>query len=117
MDEHARFHAALRALDLAIMIRDEARIDLAKNNLLHLHHDAIEAKDGLWVIAFDRLIGEKRAGVTDADRGKLVAGFEGLATRYSNTTDPTAFDPHKTETVARRLTKYSERSHLCGRYG
>jgi lysyl-tRNA synthetase class 1 len=105
-DVHHRFEAALRALDLAVMISDIPRIDLARTALLGLHRDALGAGRGLWWIAVDRLLDDKRAGVTDAERDQLVADLEAIVALRSNTADPKLFDPHTTEDAARRLIKF-----------
>jgi lysyl-tRNA synthetase class 1 len=103
---HDRFHVALRALDLAAMLRDATRVDLAKTALLKLHREAIATGGGLWWIAVDRLMGDKRVGVTDAERDQLVADLEGVVAHHSNTSDPGVFDPHLTQSAAQRLIKY-----------
>lgn len=51
-----RFEAALRALDLACLIRDGERTASARELLMGLHREAVEAKEGLWWLAYDRLI-------------------------------------------------------------
>lgn len=96
-DLHDQFNASLRALDLAMMLRDDARIDQARAALLKLHADAVAAKKGLWWIAFDHLMSDKRARLTDVERTGLIADVEAIVERCSNTSDPTAFDPHATE--------------------
>lgn len=108
-DIHDQFNASLRALDLAMMLRDDARIDQARGALLKLHANAIAAKKGLWWIAFDHLTNDKRARLTDAERDGLIADVEAIVERCSNTSDPTAFDPHATEGAATRLIKYYNR--------
>lgn len=105
-DVHDEFEAALRALDLAAMIRDSARTDRARAALLELHSNVVAAGKGLWWIAFDRLIDDKRAGLTDGEREQLLADLEAIAARRSNTSDPTIFDPHATESAATRLIAY-----------
>jgi hypothetical protein len=69
---HGKFDAAVRALDLAIMIGDATRIDSARSTLLDVHRQALVEGDGMWWIAFDRLIEDKRTGVRDEERDKLV---------------------------------------------
>lgn len=106
VDDHARFHTAIRALDLAVMIRDEARINTSREALLQQHRDALAAHRGLWWLAVDRLVDDKRAGLMDGERDQLVADMEGLLTRFSNSADPTTFDPHATEGAGRRLIRH-----------
>jgi lysyl-tRNA synthetase class 1 len=108
-DIHSKFRAAVRALDNAIMITDGVRIDAARKTLLDLHRQALASGDGLWWIAFDRLIEEKRAGLTDRERDELLTNLEGVVKRCSITSDPKAFNPHFTENTANRLIKYYNR--------
>lgn len=107
---HGKFDVVVRALDLAIMIGDAARTDAARSTLLALHREAMAAGNGLWWIAFDRLINEKRAGLTDRERDELVASLEDVITRCSTTSDPKKFDPHFTKSAAERLIKYYNRT-------
>jgi lysyl-tRNA synthetase class 1 len=108
-DIHGKFDTAVRALDLAIMTTDAARIDAARNTLLELNRQVLATGDGLWWIAFDRLIEEKRAGLTDGERDELVAGLESVVKRCSVMSNPEAFDPHFTQSAAKRLIKYYNR--------
>ena len=103
---HDRFNAALRALDLAVMIGDQPRTEATRAVLLELHREAIAADQGLWWIAYDRLIEDKRSGVTDIERDQLVADLESIVTRRANTADPKLFEPHATESAAKRLIKH-----------
>ncbi len=106
---HGKFDTAVRALDHAIMIGDAARIDAARITLLTLHRQALAAGDGLWWMAFDRLIENTHAGLTDEEKDELVAGLEDIVARCSITSNPTVFDPHSTENAAKRLIKYYNR--------
>lgn len=105
-DIHDEFEAAIRALDLAEMLRDMERIEAARAALLHLHHKAVERGRGLWWKGFDRLIDDKNARLTEQERDQLVADLEALATRFSNASDPKAFDPHAAQSAAERLIAY-----------
>jgi lysyl-tRNA synthetase class 1 len=105
-DLHDEFEATIRALDLAEMLKDFARIDAARGALLSVHRKAVERGQGLWWSAFDRLIDDKRARLTDAERDQLVADLEMMATRFSNTADPKVFDPHAAQSATDRLIAY-----------
>jgi hypothetical protein len=103
---HDRFTAALRALDLASVIRDRERIDQARGILLGLHHDAIKMREGPWWLAFDRLIGDKNVNLSDEERDQLVTSLEDLVLHYGYTSDtsgPQSFNPHGLERAAERL--------------
>lgn len=111
---HGKFDTAVRALDLAIMISDAARINAARSTLLDLHRQALAAGDGLWWMAFDRLIEDKRAGLTDEEKDELIVGLENVVARCSDISNPAVFDPHSTESAAKRLIKYYNRD---GKHG
>jgi hypothetical protein len=81
-DPHGRFCAALRALDLAVMIRDTARVNSARAELLRLHRDVMTSRQGQWWFAVDRLIEDQNAGVTDSERRQL----EGLVQHFGDGT-------------------------------
>ena len=105
-DAHDRFHVAIRALGLAAMIHDAAKVDVARNALLKLHREAMAADQGLWWMAIDRLLDDKNVGVTDAERDQLVADLESIVAKRSNTSDPIVFDPHAAESAAKKLIKH-----------
>jgi hypothetical protein len=111
-EAHDRFEAALRALDLSVMIRNAARLETARAALLKTHRETIAIGEGRWWIAFDRLIGDKHAGLTDAERDQLIADLEGIVKRCSNKADPAVFDPHATESAAQRLIKYYRKNGM-----
>lgn len=100
-----RFDAALRALDLALMLGDQPRVEAARLSLVALHRQAVTAEQGLWWIAYDRLIDDKRSGLTDSERDELVSDLEAIVARRADTSDPKVFDPHATEGAAKRLIK------------
>ena len=81
-ERHDQFMATLRAIDLSVMICDGERIERARIALLDLHRMTMAARDPYWRIAFDRLIQEKKAGVTEAERRQLVADLEELILYY-----------------------------------
>lgn len=66
-DLHARIGAASRALALATLINDAQRIDVARTAMMVLHREAVTARSQWWD-TFDRLIDNKRAGLTDTER-------------------------------------------------
>lgn len=107
-----QFEAALRALDLSVMVRDAARLEDARAALLKIHREAIAAGEGRWWIAFDRLIEDKRVGMTDSERHQLIADLEVIVAHRSNKADPAVFDPHDTESAAQRLIKYYRKNGM-----
>ncbi|MFO1152549.1 MAG: DUF4209 domain-containing protein [Rhodospirillales bacterium] len=108
-EAYRKFEVAIRALDLASLIHDSARTERAKTALFELHRGMIAARTGPWWYAFDRLIDDKRAGVTNDERQQLVSDLEALSVYYSNFSKPGVFDPYKVEEVAKRLIKYYTR--------
>lgn len=104
-ERYDQFVAALRALDLAIMLQDDERIERARGVVLLLHREVMIAHGPQWWLAYDRLIEEKNAGVTDAERQQLVADLEELVAHYGDIAKPAQFNPHILEDAARRLIK------------
>ena len=103
-----QFDALERALSIAIILSDTDRIDEARAALMALHRENVKNDNRLWWRAFDRLIEDKRAGLTEYERGELVGDLEKLVTRFSETS-PATFDPHATESAAKRLVKVYSR--------
>lgn len=103
-----KFHAAARALELAILIKDEERIERARKALLALHHDAMAAGHHWW-FAFDYLIDNKQANTTNEELQSLVDNMEKLLSIFSST-EPDKFNPHDAQNVVKRLMKYYEKA-------
>ncbi|RZM91463.1 hypothetical protein CWO91_41110, partial [Bradyrhizobium genosp. SA-3] len=102
--EHVRF--AIRALDLAVLIRDKDRTDRARAALMGVHRSLMQNKGGLWWYTVDRLLQDRKAGVTDVERAELVSDLESIVTTGSNTNDPAQFNPHEAQDAAERLIRY-----------
>jgi lysyl-tRNA synthetase class 1 len=109
-EDHYRYNAIERALDLAILLSDAGRIDAARAAYMALHREGMNENKGSWWRAFDRLLTEKKANLTDAERGELIDDLEKLVTQYSDTSSA-HFDPHSTESAAKRLIKVYSREH------
>jgi hypothetical protein len=107
-DAFERFPLAIRALDLASLLGEATRLKSARDALLALHRKAVDAGEGAWWFAVNRLLDDKKAGLTDAERASLVADLEALTLRY---TDPSVqgFDPHSGRDTAERLIKHYNR--------
>src|SRR6516162_2331911 len=106
---HDRFTTILRALDLASLIRDRERVELARAALLQLHREAMDRREGLWWFAFDRLIADKNVGVTEEERQKLIADLEELVIYFGDTSTPKSFNPHALQDAAKRLVRHYTR--------
>jgi lysyl-tRNA synthetase class 1 len=109
-EPHERFQAAIRALDLASLISDPARVKNARDALMNLHREAVKADRGQWWFAVDRLIEDKKAVITDQERCELVADLEALIVRFTDQSKPEKFDPHSAQDAANRLIKHYRRT-------
>jgi len=106
---HDRFEAALRALDLASLLRDQVRIPSAKAALLELHRSVITTGKGPWWLAIDRLIDDQRSGVTEEERQQLIADLEGRVLSLGDASDAERFNPHALQDAADRLIRHYRR--------
>jgi lysyl-tRNA synthetase class 1 len=106
------FEAAVRAYDLSTVLADCAKTESAKTAILDLHRAEIVKPNGLWWVAWDRLVAAKRKDVTEEDLAILVGDLEALLTRYGDATDPGAFNPHLTQAAANRLINHYTRKQL-----
>jgi len=111
-EHYHRVEAAVRALDLAVLIRDNERTHNAKLSLISLQRTAAMVKEAvaIWKV-FDRLIDDKRIGVTDEESTELVAELEQLVAHFSDSAKPEQFNPHATQDTAKRLIRHYTRNH------
>lgn len=107
-EDHEHVQFAIRALDLAVLIGDKDRTDQARTELMSVHRSLIK-KGGSWWRTVDRLLEDKKAGVTNGERSELVADLESIVTTASNTADPKQFNPHEAQDAAERLIRYYRR--------
>jgi lysyl-tRNA synthetase class 1 len=105
--EHVLF--AIRALNLAVLIADKARTDRARTALMDIHRALMKTHVGMWWCTIDRLLGDKKAGVTDQERAELVGDLENIVAKGSNTGDPADFNPHEAKDASERLIPYYRR--------
>ncbi len=103
---YCRIAAGLRALDLAIVIRDQERKTLAREALIQIHQETLTENNGPWWITFDCLMNIRHAGVTDEERQRLVADIEALVLRFGDITKPENVNPYSVQAAARRLINY-----------
>jgi lysyl-tRNA synthetase class 1 len=102
-----KFEAAGRALELAIFLKDTVKIEKSRKALLSLHAEAMTVGHHWWE-AFDRLIDNKKANLTEAELKMLVSNLEDRLNEFSDT-DPSKFNPHDVQHVAKRLIPYYEK--------
>jgi hypothetical protein len=108
-EDHEHVTFAIRALDLAVLIGDRDRIDRARAALMDTHRTLMKTHAGMWWYTVDRLLEDKKAGVTDSERAELVADLENIVANGSNIGDPTHFNPHEAQSAAERLIPYYRR--------
>jgi lysyl-tRNA synthetase class 1 len=102
-DDHEHLQFAIRALDLGVLIGDRGRTDRARSALMGIHREFMKTHGGMWWYTVDRLLEDKKAGVTDAERAELVADLESIVATGSNTGDSADFNPHEAKDAAERL--------------
>ena len=105
----ARIDAAIRALDLSQMTKDMAHTERARVTLLSLHTESLQVDQGLWWSVPNRLLPDKRAGLTQEEVSMLVTGLESLIARYGDVADKARFNPHSLEQAAEILQKHYAR--------
>ncbi|QDF39105.1 DUF4209 domain-containing protein [Bradyrhizobium symbiodeficiens] len=108
-EEHEHFQFAIRALDLAVLIGDTDRTERARKALMDVHRGLMKSHSRTWWYTVDRLLDDKKAGVTDDERAELVADLESIIAMRSNTGDPENCDPHEAQSAAERLVPYYRR--------
>lgn len=108
-EEHESVQFAIRALDLAVLIGDQDRADQARTELMAAHRTLIRNNSGLWWCTVDRLLEDKKSGVTDKERAELVADLENIVTTSSNAATPAQFNPHEAQDAAERLIRHYRR--------
>jgi hypothetical protein len=55
--------------------------------LMSVHRGVMKTSAGMWRYTIERLLEDKKAGVTDKERAELVADLENIVTNGSNTAD------------------------------
>ena len=108
-DDHEHLQCAIRALDLAVLIGDKQRTDRARGTPMDIHRGLMQSHHGMWWYTIDRLLEDKKVGVTDEERWELVADLEQLVANGSNTGDPAHFNPHEAKDAAERLIPFYRR--------
>src|SRR6185437_11105602 len=108
-EDHEHVTFTIRALDLAVLIGDKGRTDRARIALMEVHREIRRARAGMWWYTVDRLLEDKKAGVSDAERAELIADLESIVATGSNSGDPAHFNPHEAKDAAERLIPYYRR--------
>jgi hypothetical protein len=72
-EPHDQFQVTIRALDLTVLISDPVRVKATRDALMNLHREELKKGSWLWAYAVDRLLDDKKAGVTEDERAELVA--------------------------------------------
>lgn len=108
-DDHEHLQFAIRALDLAVLIGDKARTERARAMLMEIHRGLMKIHVGMWSYTVDRLLEDRKSGVTAQERDELVADLESIVTKTSTTDDPAQFNPHEARDAAERLIPHYRR--------
>ena len=111
--DYYRYKALERALELAIRLKDDARVDGVRGEFMRLHRESMKDDQKQWWRAFDGLLTKKKARLTDDERAELIADAEAIVKLRSDTFS-NSFDPHITENAAQRLIKVYAREHRGG---
>ncbi len=77
-EEHEHFQFAIRALDLAVLIGDAERTERTRTTLMDVHRGLMKSHSRTWWYTVDRLLDDKKAGVTDDERAELIADLNAL---------------------------------------
>lgn len=102
-----------RAIAISLSLRDDARVERARDILLALEDAVAEDESlGLWGFCFDVFVEppHRRIRLTDAQRDKLVADMEARLARFA-AASPDLYHPAGAEAAALRLASYYRR---CG---
>ena len=75
---HDRVESVIGGFDLANLIKAGDRIDAGMDRLMSLQSEAIDSRDRWWQV-FDRLINDRKAGLTKTQEQELIQGLEGFS--------------------------------------
>lgn len=103
-DLHGEIGAGSRALALAISINDPERIGTSRDLMLQLFTRSIEEDAGWWDLF--RSLTQRRAEVTPEQKAKMVGQLEALLAKSADHSNPTTFNPHRVEELAKLLVPY-----------
>lgn len=109
-EDFYRYDALERALELAILLKDDARVDAVRAEYMLLHRATMAGDQGAWWRAFDRVLLEKNSRITKDERAEIIANAEAVVNIRSDTASNT-FSPHEVESAAERLIKLYGREH------
>jgi hypothetical protein len=102
-EDHEHVEFAVRALDLADLIGDQARAEKSRTTLMGVYRGLLLTGTGSWWRAVDRLLENTKAGVANAVRDQLMADLENVVANGCITGDPAHFNPHEAKDAAERL--------------
>ncbi len=99
-------HWLVRALDLAISVRDENQIKTATDSILTFYNANLSPKlVGVWLILFDVLY-DHPALVTEEQRGSIISGLEDMLKRLLSRDESNEFDPFNAQAVGEKLIQH-----------
>ncbi|MBU2808893.1 MULTISPECIES: DUF4209 domain-containing protein [Acidithiobacillus] len=98
------FDVAKRAVDLSVQIKDDTLLNQSRQALLGLHDRLKEATPGVWwARAYDHLIANKGAKISDTERMRLVDDLENVFGRCSDSDNAETFNPFDVQGAGKRL--------------
>jgi hypothetical protein len=107
-------HWLVRALDLAMSVRDENRTRSAVDSILRFYDANLSPKFvGVWIALFD-LLYEHPDLVTEKQLGSLVSGLEDMLKRLLTRDEGGEFDPFNAQAVGERLVRHYKKSGDAG---
>jgi Domain of unknown function (DUF4209) len=109
-EDHEHVEFAVRALDLADLIKDQARAEKARTALMNVYRGLMLTGTGSWWRAVDRLLENTKTGIDDPMRDQLMADLENVVANGCITGDPAHFNPHEAKDAAERLILIYNRS-------
>lgn len=97
-------HRATRALELAICINDESRVEAVRDAMFALYDKVVDpTKSGSWPWLFDTLYDNKKVSLTDPQRQHMIDSLEDMLKRCMNPEQNESFEPWSAESAAQRL--------------
>jgi hypothetical protein len=106
------FERLSRALDVALSISDQARVDAVRDAII-AYEDAVAEDDtpGLWGFSFDLLLEGNKITLSEAQRQKIVTDLEGRLARLVTPGEGSFPDHFSAEAAALRLARHYRRSN------
>ena len=107
-------HWLVRALDLAISVRDESRTKSAIDSILTFYNANLSPKlVGVWIVLYDVLYDHPDL-ITEEQRGSIISGLEVMLKRLLSRDESNEFDPFNAQAVGEKLIQHYRKSGETG---